>query len=167
MQIIDMTTQRRSDKPATKKQINGYCQNRNNCLGMTQSFKQQAEACAHGQATYVATNQTSNKQTNGYGQNQEKSNANGNKQTEFAGIKKKRSKPKEHGQNQCKFRGMSQNGGYSQSIKPKPTLARQVPTGKSNIKHESRWRASTKHGQDKKVCKGHKNKKLKANRTSA
>ena len=88
MQIIDMTTQRRSDKPATKKQINGYCQNRNNCLGMTQSFKQQAEACAHGQATYVATNQTSNKQTNGYGQNQEKSNANGNKQTKFAGIKK-------------------------------------------------------------------------------
>ena len=94
-------------------------------------------------------------------------NANGNKQTEFAGIQKNRSKPKEHGQNQCKSRGMSQNGGYSQSIKPKPTLARHVPTGKSNIKHISRWRASKKHGQDKKACNGHKNIKLKANRTSA
>jgi hypothetical protein len=47
-----------------------------------------------------------------------------------------RSKPKEHGQNQCKCRGMSQNGGFSQSIKPKPTLARQVPKDKSNSKNK-------------------------------
>ena len=32
MQIIDMTSQKRSDKPATKKQINGYGQNRSKCL---------------------------------------------------------------------------------------------------------------------------------------
>ena len=49
----------------TKQQINGYAQNKCNCLGMTKNVEQQAKTCDE-HAILIATNKTSNKQTNGY-----------------------------------------------------------------------------------------------------